>query len=324
LYLAIAADFQGPIIVTVNGNIISDPTTGYFPAYSSASLSNDAMERYGAHGGWSDNRITFSGSLLQQGQNEIDLNMRKGGYIGNSALYDYIRLELTGYVPPTPANLTAAPQAGSVTLSWTPVPGATGYTIQRATSPTGPFTTVAANVAGPVVGSGVPNPVYTDTGVTNGTMYYYTVSAANGGGNSTATAGAAAKPAQTFAQWIAAELPGQTAPQVIGPAANPAGDGLPNLLKYFLALNPATGQAPPTVVSVALDGHGNLVLSFPMAKNQTGTTYAIEESTDLQTWTNTGVQGSAVSDIGAYYLMQASVPMSGGTLLFLRLNVSLN
>ena len=33
--------------------------------------------------------------------------MRKGGSLDNHAMYDYIRLELTGYVPPPPASVAA-------------------------------------------------------------------------------------------------------------------------------------------------------------------------------------------------------------------------
>ena len=66
--------------------------TGYFPAYSSSSDGSDASIREGIHGLFSDNRITFSGSLLHVGTNTITINMRKGGYFANHAMYDYIRL----------------------------------------------------------------------------------------------------------------------------------------------------------------------------------------------------------------------------------------
>jgi tetratricopeptide (TPR) repeat protein len=47
---------------------------------------------------------------------------------------------------------------------------ATGYSLKRATSPNGPFTTIAR----------VPETSYVDRAVTNGTTYYYTVRSATG------------------------------------------------------------------------------------------------------------------------------------------------
>jgi endoglucanase len=59
--------------------------------------------------------------------------------------------------------------AGKVQLSWSTTPGATSYNIKRATSPGGPYTTIATNVAG---ASYVDNALRTTT-------YYYVVSAVN-------------------------------------------------------------------------------------------------------------------------------------------------
>jgi hypothetical protein len=78
-------------------------------------------------------------------------------------------------IPAAPADLLAEPGDGAVPLRWQESFGATGYTIQRATTSGGPYTTVASNVTG---GS------YVDTSVTNGTTYYYTVTATNSAGTS--------------------------------------------------------------------------------------------------------------------------------------------
>jgi hypothetical protein len=78
-------------------------------------------------------------------------------------------------IPAAPATLQAAPGDGVVPLRWQQSFGATGYAVLRATSSGGPYTTIATNVTG---GS------YTDTSVTNGTTYYYTVTATNAAGTS--------------------------------------------------------------------------------------------------------------------------------------------
>jgi hypothetical protein len=76
-------------------------------------------------------------------------------------------------IPAAPAALLAAPGDAAVPLRWQQSFGVTSYTVMRATSKGGPYSTIAMDVAG---GS------YTDTSVTNGTTYYYTVAAANSAG----------------------------------------------------------------------------------------------------------------------------------------------
>ena len=77
--------------------------------------------------------------------------------------------------PAAPGNVTATPGSGQVALSWSASTGATGYNVLRATSPGGSYTTIA---------TGVVNTHYTDTGLANGTTYYYVVAATNGSGSS--------------------------------------------------------------------------------------------------------------------------------------------
>ncbi|MEK3913489.1 hypothetical protein [Paenibacillus sp. FSL H7-0331] len=91
---------------------------------------------------------------------------------------------------PLPQNpsLVAASENAKIVLSWPTVSGATGYNIKRSTTAGGPYTTVASNVyASP----------YTDTTVTNGTTYYYVVTALNAGGESGNSNEASATPQGT-------------------------------------------------------------------------------------------------------------------------------
>lgn len=78
-------------------------------------------------------------------------------------------------IPAAPATLLAEPGDGAVPLRWQQSFGATGYAVLRSTNSGGPYTTIASDVTG---GS------YTDTSVTNGTTYYYTVTATNAAGTS--------------------------------------------------------------------------------------------------------------------------------------------
>jgi len=182
LYIALSSDYQGPLIVSVNGTSISGGT-GYFPAYSSSSDGSDASIREGIHGLFSDNRITFSGSLLHVGANTITINMRKGGYFANHAMYDYIRLELAGYIPPAPASVNAYAGNGRVLLVWPVQSGATGYNILRSTTSGSNFASITNGVTGPVCGSGFNNATCLDTNLVNGTTYYYIVQSVNSVGS---------------------------------------------------------------------------------------------------------------------------------------------
>ncbi|WP_426448121.1 cellulase family glycosylhydrolase [Paenibacillus sp. S-38] len=89
-------------------------------------------------------------------------------------------------VPAAPAGLKALPGSGQAALSWDAVAGATGYTVKRAAASGGPYTAVAD----------VTGTAYTDTGLANGTTYYYVVSAKNAAGSGPASAQVSVQPAQ--------------------------------------------------------------------------------------------------------------------------------
>lgn len=78
--------------------------------------------------------------------------------------------------PTAPTGLTAVATAnvGEIQLDWTASPSATGYTLLQGTSPGGPYP-----VSIPVSGTS-----YLDTGLSNGTTYYYVVYATGALGQS--------------------------------------------------------------------------------------------------------------------------------------------
>jgi phosphatidylinositol-3-phosphatase len=82
----------------------------------------------------------------------------------------------TGSVPSPPANLTATPGNSHVSLAWSASGGAISYNVYRGTTAGGESPTP--------ISSGSSATSYTDSSVSNGTTYYYEVTAVNANGES--------------------------------------------------------------------------------------------------------------------------------------------
>ncbi len=87
--------------------------------------------------------------------------------------------------PSTPTALQATAGNAQVSLSWSASTGATSYHVKRSTTNGGPF---SATLASPTATN------YTDATVTNGTAYFYVVSALNASGESANSTQATATP----------------------------------------------------------------------------------------------------------------------------------
>jgi fibronectin type 3 domain-containing protein len=87
-------------------------------------------------------------------------------------------------VPAVPTALTAVAGNQQVSLSWTAATGASSYHVKRATTSGGPYTQVGSATA----------TSYSDTSVTNGTTYFYVVSAVNTSGESANSSQASSTP----------------------------------------------------------------------------------------------------------------------------------
>jgi beta-glucanase (GH16 family) len=88
-----------------------------------------------------------------------------------------------------PRNLTATAGDGLVTLSWTASRGAASYNIYRGTAPGGEDSTPIA--------TGVTATAFTDTGLTDGTAYFYLVTAVSAGQESMPSSEGTATPLAT-------------------------------------------------------------------------------------------------------------------------------
>ena len=92
--------------------------------------------------------------------------------------------------PAAPTGLTASAGNAQVSLTWNASTRATSYHVKRSTTTGGPYTQVGAPTATD----------YTDTGLTNGTPYFYVVSAVNSGGESANSTEASATPVASVTQ----------------------------------------------------------------------------------------------------------------------------
>lgn len=149
------------------------------------SIDNDIVETIPAF----NTDISNLSSILVYEKQELALKKHTCKvYINSigSLRLDAIDIDDTGYlIIPDPSNLSAIAGNSQVSLSWDAVSGATGYNVKRSTTAGGPYTAIATGITGTS---------YVDTEVTNGTTYYYVVTAVDTEGESDNSNEASATP----------------------------------------------------------------------------------------------------------------------------------
>jgi len=163
-------------------------------------------------------------------------------------------------VPAAPTSLTATPGNAQVSLTWTASAGATSYNVKRSTT-----SGSEATISSPTGTS------YTDSTVTNGTKYYYVVTAVN-------TAGESANSTEVSAT-----------PNLV-PAAPTGLAATPGNAQVALTWNASTGATSYNVKRSTTNGSGYATVSSP-----TGTSY-----------TNTGLTNGTT-----YYYVVAATNSAG-------------
>ncbi len=161
-----------------------------------------------------------------------------GGESANSA-----EVSATPVAPPAvPSGVTATAGNQQVVLAWSATAGASSYHVKRASAAGGPYTQIAA----PTTTS------YTDSGLTNGTAYFYVVTAVNAGGESGNSTEVSATPAPP-------------APPVVPTALTAtAGDQ-----QVWLSWNASTGATSYRVKRATVAGGPYTPLASPSANSYT-------------------------------------------------------
>jgi hypothetical protein len=173
---------------------------------------------------------------------------------------------LPATLPPPPTNLVARAGNGKVSLSWAAALGAQRYTVKRSIASLNQFSTLSTNV-------GLLS--YTDSGLTNGTVYFYVVSAVNSAGEGTNSPPVGAICYSTVASASSDNPPNETAAMAF--------DGLTST-KWFNAnagptgwLRLSFGGVPQTVVRYDLtsanDVPGRDPKNWQFQGSQNGTTW---------------------------------------------------
>ncbi|MGO8673157.1 MAG: malectin domain-containing carbohydrate-binding protein [Capsulimonadaceae bacterium] len=226
--------------------------------------------------------------------------------------------------PAAPTGLTATAGNGQVALAWTASSGATSYNVYRGTATGGESATAIA--------TGITTTSYTNTGLTNGTAYYFKVAALNASGTSaqsteasaTPTSGVPAAPtgvtatpgnAQVALAWTASSgatsynvyrgtaTGGESATAIATGVTTTSytNTGLTNGTEYFYkvaALNASGTSAQSTEVSATPStGTGTLVLGINCGGSATGSWVADEDfSGGTETTVTTTVSTTGVTN----------------------------
>jgi len=196
----------------------------------------------------------------------------------NLAPYDFaIFKKGTTSVPGAPSGLAATAGNSQVALTWTAGSGATSYNLYRSTTAGGEGTT-------PVV-TGISGTSYTNTGLTNGTTYYFKVAAVNSAGTSPMSNEQSAVPA---AGGSGGSLSGTVTPVTTAQAFNLTTLGTTDWAAYGNGAgydHSSSGGSQVSNVSVAGGGALNSFNSSFLG----------------MTWTNGTPDASATNETNGYY-----------------------
>lgn len=153
---------------------------------------------------------------------------------GESAASAQVTSTPAAALPAAPTGLVATPGDTQVALSWTAATGATSYNLYYST--TSPVTVSSGTKVGSISGAS-----YTVTGLTDGQIYYFIVTAVNGGGESTASTPASATPTSGSTVTITPGTPTSTTVAFGGATS----------LKFDFAAGALSQSATATITPVA-------------------------------------------------------------------------
>ena len=231
-----------------------------------------------------NNAITFKPSDMgATTQNYLGRSQASGDPYFNGSLDDFriysralstdeITLLAAGQLA-APQNLAATPGDATITLTWSPVPGATGYIVRRSAIAGGIYT----NLAGPVTAT-----TYTDSALADGATWHYTIAADGLPGLGESSASVTATTYTALEKWRIAHF---GTPSDAGDAADdadPDADGWTNHQEYVSGTTPDDPSSLLKITELRADA-SDMVIEFATAP---GRTYRVERSytLDADSW----------------------------------------
>jgi len=213
-----------------------------------------------------------------------------------------------GSAPSAPTGLTAASGNAQVSLSWTASSGATSYNIYRGTSAGGESTTAIA--------TGVTTTSYVNTGLSNGTAYFYKVTAVNSYGASGYSNEASATPSASIVQLTGTATASSSTDGLVATDAN---DGYQST--YWES---APGAYPATLTIDLGANHSisQVVVELPAAWSTRTQTFSVQGSTDNVTYSTLVASSVYTFAPGSNNIVTIAVPTS--TARYVQLNVTAN
>jgi len=188
--------------------------------------------------------------------------------------------------PAAPTPFTATRGDASASLNWGTVAGAVSYNVKRSLVSGGPYAFVANTTA----------TSFTDTGLTNGTTYYYVVTALNAATESLVSAEASATPLSALQQWRQTNFGTTTGSGNAADNADPDGDGWTNAQEFAAGTDPNNRGSSLHVSQMQASG-GDMFVDFATVA---GKSYRLERSDSLES--------------GSWQVVQDNIAGNGGTL----------
>ena len=203
-----------------------------------------------------------------------------------------------GTAPGAPTGVTAAAGNSQVSVSWTGVSGATSYNLYRGLTAGGEgVTAYKTNVTSPSV----------DTGLTNGTAYFYRVSAVNAAGTSALSLEVSGTPTGGTGTTLSIDAGGAAANPYVADVDFSGGGA--NTWTNAVNTSLLTGTIPPATV-LQSDREGNFTYTIPgytAGSSHTVTLYFVE-----QYWNAAGKRVFTVTANGTAVLTNFDVWSAAG------------
>ena len=284
---------NGSATLTWKGSTSGSPTS--YSIYRGTISDGEAVTAVGTVSGTT---LTFTDTGLTNGKTYF-YNVAANNSVGVSPDSNEVSVTpaASATVPPAPAGLAATAGNGSVGLTWGASAGATSYSIYRGTAPGAEGSTAIGTAT---------SASFTDSGLTNGTAYYYKVTASNSVGASPSSNEATATPTSGSGALLLSQGKPATASSL-----EAAGYPASNAVDGNLSTRWSSAFSDPQWLQVDLGAThaiSKVVLTWEAAY---ATAFQVQTSTDGTNWTTIystttgtgGTQTLSVTGSGRYVRM---------------------